>query len=133
MNFGFGFFDIGFGVFGVIFTILFVIIIGVFIVSVIMGIDTWNKNNHSPRLTVDAMVISKRTKVTQHNHPVAGDITGAHGYHTSSCTQYYVTFQVESGDRIEFCVSGTEYAMLAENDFGKLSFQGTRYLSFLRR
>ncbi len=43
-----------------------------------------------------------------------------------------MTFQVESGDRMEFSVTGSEYGMLAEGDTGKLSFQGTRYLSFER-
>lgn len=63
---------------------------------------------------------------------IAGDATGAHGYSTSASTWYYVTFQVESGDRMEFSVTGSEYGMLAEGDCGKLSFQGTRYLSFER-
>lgn len=45
---------------------------------------------------------------------------------------YYVTFQFESGDRMEFQVYGSEYGMLAEGDEGKLTFQGTRYLSFER-
>ena len=44
----------------------------------------------------------------------------------------YVTFQVESGDRMELAVSGREYGMLAEGDIGKLTFQGTRYLAFKR-
>ena len=47
-------------------------------------------------------------------------------------TSYYVTFQVESGDRMEFEISDTEYGMLAEGDSGKLTFQGTRYLNFQR-
>ena len=47
-------------------------------------------------------------------------------------TTYYVTFQVESGDRMELRLSGTEYGQLAEGDTGKLSFQGTRYLGFER-
>ena len=47
-------------------------------------------------------------------------------------TTYYVTFQVESGDRMELTVSGPDYGMLVEGDIGKLSFQGTRYLGFER-
>jgi hypothetical protein len=43
-----------------------------------------------------------------------------------------VTFQVDSGDRMELSVSGSEYGMLVDGDRGKLSFQGTRYLSFER-
>ena len=44
-----------------------------------------------------------------------------------------MTFQVESGDRIELNVSGPEYGMLVEGDRGDLSFQGTRYLGFERK
>ena len=43
------------------------------------------------------------------------------------------TFQVASGDRMELLVGGREYGMLAEGDFGELTFQGTRYLGFERR
>ena len=52
--------------------------------------------------------------------------------HTTSSTWYYATFEFESGDRMELGVSGSEYGMLAEGDSGKLTFQGTRYLSFER-
>ncbi len=61
-----------------------------------------------------------------------GDMSGAHGYDTSTFTSYYVTFQVESGDRMELTVSGSDYGMLVQGDIGKLSFQGTRYLGFER-
>lgn len=53
-------------------------------------------------------------------------------HHTHTFTSYYVTFQVESGDRMEFAVSGMEYGLLAEGDTGDLTFQGTRYLNFQR-
>lgn len=129
MGFGFNF---GFSIFGIMFTIVFVLVIGIFIFTIAKGIGQWNKNNNSPRLTVDATVVSKRMSVSHHNHANAGDVTGAHGYHTTSSTTYYVTFQVESGDRMELHVSGSEYGMLVEGDFGKLSFQGTRYLGFIR-
>ena len=56
----------------------------------------------------------------------------AHGYDTSTFTSYYVTFQVESGDRMEFEVDGSDYGLLVQSDIGKLSFQGTRYLGFER-
>ena len=128
--FGFGF-D-GFNMFGVIFFTVLVIVIGIIIFTLVKGISTWRNNNHSPRLTVAARVVAKRTDVSHHQHANAGDLTGAHGYHTTSSTRYYVTFQVESGDRMELSIYGSEYGMLAEGDFGKLTFQGTRYLEFER-
>ena len=51
----------------------------------------------------------------------------------TSSTSYYVTFEVDSGDRIEFSMSGSEYGMLIEGDAGTLNFQGTRYLGFERK
>ena len=51
---------------------------------------------------------------------------------TSTSTHYYVTFQFDSGDRLELHVPGREYGMMAEGDVGDLTFQGTRYLGFDR-
>lgn len=132
MGLGTGTFGMEFGAFEIMFGIIFVIVIGSFIVTAVKGVGTWNKNNHSPRLTVNAKVVTKRTDTSNSSHPNAGDTTGAHGYSTSSFTWYYATFEVESGDRMEFEVDGSEYGMLAEGDSGKLTFQGTRYLSFER-
>ena len=120
-------YGMGFGMFGVMFTIVFVLAIGTFIVTAVQGIGRWNKNNNSPRLTVPATVVAKRTNVTRHHH---GGTNGHHHHHTS--TNYYVTFQVESGDRMELEMAGSEYGLLVEGDNGKLTFQGTRYLGFER-
>ena len=109
-----------------------VLFIGMFFFALISNLRTWNKNNHSPRLTVPATVVAKRTDVSHSSSANAGDMSGAHGYDTSTFTSYYVTFQVESGDRMGFTVSGSDYGMLVEGDIGKLSFQGTRYLGFER-
>ena len=123
MGFGYNDFDTGFGMefqlFDVMFFLIFFLILGMFLFMIVKGLSTWNKNNQSPRLTVDATVVAKRTDVTHHH----GNDMATHS------TWYYATFQVESGDRMEFSVTGIEYGMLAE---GKLSFQGTRYLSFER-
>ena len=119
----YGYFDM----FTIMFSIVFVIVIGMFIVTAIRGIGEWNKNNHSPRLTVIATVVAKRTNVSHHHH---GGVNEHHHHHTS--TTYYVTFQVESGDRMELHVAGTEYGLLIEGDRGNLTFQGTRYLGFDR-
>ena len=120
-------FAFGFDMFGIMFTLVFILVIGTFIVTAVRGISQWNKNNNSPRLTVPALVVAKRTNVTRHHH---GGANGHHHHHTS--TTYYVTFQVESGDRMELHVAGNEYGMLVEGDQGNLSFQGTRYLGFER-
>ena len=54
----FGWFD---AIFSFIFPILFLLFIGMFFFALISNLRTWNKNNHSPRLTVPATVVAKRT------------------------------------------------------------------------
>lgn len=125
MGFGFGF-DTTFGFAQVFIFAVFAIIIVSFIVAAVKGIGTWHKNNNSPRLTVNAAVVSKRQNTDVHHHNNNGTM------HASSSTTYYATFQFDSGDRLELCVSGREYGLLAEGDVGELTFQGTRYLGFDR-
>ena len=122
-------FDFGYSIFTVLFFLAFAAILAVIVTVAVRGLGEWKKNNASPRLTVDASVVSRRTSV--HHHTGAAGPNGTMSAGTSS-TSYYVTFQVESGDRMELHMSGPEYGMLAEGDRGRLSFQGTRYLGFAR-
>lgn len=117
----------GFGLFQIMFFIIFGLALCSVLLTLVKGIKEWNTNNHSPRLTVPAVVVTKRTNVTRRS---GGGVNGHHHHRTS--TSYYVTFEVESGDRMEFQMTGPEYGLLVEGDKGKLSFQGTRYLGFAR-
>ena len=128
-DFGFSGFYSGFNIMGIFVTLMFVVVFGMFIVIAIKAISQWNKNNQSPRLTVPAAIVAKRTNVSHHHHHNHGG-TGMH--HTTHSTTYYVTFQVESGDRMELNVAGHEFGLLIEGDRGNLTFQGTRYLGFER-
>ena len=47
-------------------------------------------------------------------------------------TSYFVTFQFDSGDRMEFLINEQNFGYLVESDRGMLTFQGTRYLGFER-
>ncbi len=123
--------DSAFGGFSTMFGIVFFLFIAFFIFAIIKGITQWSKNNQSPRLMVDAVLVSKRTNVSHHHHHNSNPNDGM-GMHSSTSTSYYLTFQFESGDRMEFHVSGQEYGLLAEGDRGKLTFQGTRYQGFTR-
>ncbi len=115
-----------FGLFEVMFFLVFAMVFGTFIITFARGISQWNKNNKSPRLTVDATVVSKRGNTTTHHHNHNG-----HHHHTYHDT-YYATFQFESGDRIELQMAGHEFGLIVEGDKGKLTFQGTRFLGFER-
>lgn len=109
-----------------LFPVFFIIVMGVFIGVIIKGIGKWSSNNKQPVLTVAAKLVSKRTNFSRHNHNSNNHMS------SSTSTTYYVTFEVESGDRMEFRITGREYGMLAEGDLGKLTFQGTRYHNFER-
>ena len=114
-----------FEIFPILFFMMFILVFGVIVSTMVREAKRERKNDKSPRLTVEAKVVAKRTNYHRHsgaNHSV-GHI------HTS----YFVTFEVESGDRMELALSGNEYGLLVEGDFGDLTFQGTRFLSFRRK
>lgn len=126
---GFGMGGNAFSIVPVLVIVIFSIVIVMFIVIAVRGVQQWSRNNQSPVLTVQARVVTKRTAVhVSHHH--SGDNMAMN--HTSSSTSYYATFEVDSGDRMEFRIASREYGMLVEGDSGKLTFQGTRYLSFAR-
>ena len=95
--------ELGFGL------LMFLGIIGVALFYII-------SNRRKPKLQVSATVVAKRTS----NHSKATD------------RHYFVTFQVESGDRIEFWVTSFQYSELKQDDCGILTFQGTRFIGFER-
>ncbi|MCG7379663.1 MULTISPECIES: DUF2500 domain-containing protein [Paenibacillus] len=111
-----------FDLFGTVFPIVFVLIIGIVLLSVGKEVWRWGRNNTEPLLTVPSRITGRRMQVSQ-SHAESG---------SSARTLYYVTFEVESGDRLEFKVRGEEYGLCSEGDEGRLSFKGTRYVGFER-
>ena len=109
------------------FYLMFSLVVGMFIFVFVKNISEWVNNNNSPQLTVEAKIVDKRSHTSHHHHNHNGHM------HTSSSTSYYVTFEVQSGDRMELKVSRSEFGSLVEGDVGMLSFQGTRYLGFERK
>lgn len=125
-------FNTGFEMFDVMQTIIpifIIVVVGILIFTAFNGIRRWNYNNQQPVLTVDASIVSKRSDISVHHHHHNENDAS---FNTSSSTTYYMTFEVESGDRMEFVVNGKEYGQAAEGDHGKLTFQGTRYHEFQR-
>lgn len=107
----------------------FVVVFGFFLFGLIRSGLVWNRNNQAPILTVDATIVAKRASFRQNTHASAGPMSMSR---TTSSTSYFVTFEVEHGERMELPMSGAEYGMLLEGDHGKLTFQGTRYKGFER-
>ncbi|PEJ59536.1 hypothetical protein CN692_04920 [Bacillus sp. AFS002410] len=105
-----------------IFPIIFVFVFAGIFFALLKGLKQWNFNNKQPKLTVPAKIATKRIEYIQRNKNQLGQ----------SYTHYYVTLEIESGDRIEFQVDGFIYGQLVEKDSGKLTFQGTRFIKFER-
>lgn len=114
----------GFQVVNIMSTLIFLMVMGMMIGALVHNISRWSKNEKSPRLTVEANVVAKRTA---HRRTMSNKRCSGRDY-----TNYYATFQFESGDRLELELQGREYGMIVEGDKGKLTFQGTRYLGFER-
>lgn len=113
--------------FPLMFFSVFAIVITTFIITFARIFKEWNQNNKAPKLKINVKVIDKRESYRRSNHNHDGHI------HTSHSTTYYITFEVESGDRMELRVPGHEYGLIIVGDEGKLYFQGTRFLSFERK
>ena len=109
---GFGFF----GAFPVFFFLVFGLALAIIVGSLIQSARTHRQNNNSPRITSEALVVTKRAHVR-----------GDHAH-----TTYFATFQFESGDRLELQIPYDRFGYLVEGDKGKLTFQGTRFVSFER-
>lgn len=107
----------GISVFPLLLTVVFVAVFAMIIATFIQSARRERKNDHSPRLTVYATVVAKRMHVW-----------GDH-----SRTEYFATFEVASGDRMELEVAHDQFGYLVEHDRGELTFQGTRFLSFNRQ
>lgn len=112
-----------YNIFSIFFSVIFLLVLSVFVVLLFKGVRGWNKNNHSPQLTVPARIVAKRCHASSHSHQNGSMMT---------TYTYYVTFEFQSRDRLELHVSGNEYGLLAEGDEGSLTFQGTRYIGFER-
>ena len=106
-----------------LFAILFLLATGVIVAVIVLLLKRKKKNDSAPQLTVNATVATKRTRVSG---------GGKNDLGMGASTWYYVTFQVESGDRMELSVTGADYGLLAEGDKGRLTFQGTRFIRFER-
>lgn len=106
------------------FPIFIVVLIGILAITAASGINRYVSNNRKPKLSVQSLIVGKRTEVSHRHDP---DLSV-----NRTDSKYFITFEVESGDRLEFSVSGEEYGQCSEGDEGKLTFQGTRYYGFER-
>lgn len=103
--------------------LVFMFVIGMFVYTFSQTIKEKKKNDNSPRLTVGARIVDKRSDMHRHRHD----------HHSHYSYTYYVTFEFDSGDRAELRVPEGEFGILVIGDVGDLTLQGTRYISFARK
>ena len=111
-----------FSIFPILFAVMFFFVAFMIFRTLLRNSRRWNADNAAPRLTVPARVVTKRTQASGFRHD----------HHAHGSTSYYITFEVDSGDRMELSMDGEDFGLLAEGDVGLLTFQGSRYLGFDR-
>lgn len=95
------------------------LVIGGIIYTIVKNISRKPVSQAVPELTTAAAVVAKRE---QHGRSI----------HHPVSSQYFVTFQFPSKDRMEFQVSSQDYGILVEGDVGRLTFRGDQFLCFKR-
>ena len=101
-----------------LFIVAFVIVVGIIAFT---AISQYVKNENSPVVATKARLIDKKADV--HTS------TDANGVTTFNET-YYLTFELDTGSSLKLVVSGRVYRNAVSNDWGTLTFQGTRFLRF---
>lgn len=96
------------------------LVVGGFIFVIANIVATSVRNRQQPLLTRPARVVGKRLETSGGS----GD--------SSASTWYYLTFEFPDGSREEFGVSGQEYGLLVEGDYGTLRSQGSWFKGFHR-
>ena len=106
--------------FGGIFVLFFVLIAGAILYAIVQAITQAIKNTNSPILTVPAQIVAKRSEMSGGQND------------TSVRTSYYVTFEMQGGERREWDVASQKYGLLVEGDRGTLTYQETWFKDFTR-
>lgn len=114
----------------IIFAIIFLLVIGSIIYQIIASVRESSYNRSQPKVATVARIVSKRVDVRHHSTPSGNP--DMHHHHTSSRSTYYVTFEMDTGDRLELRIPDNQYGYLVEGDQGTLVFQGRKFIQFDR-
>ena len=104
--------------FPIAFSIVFLFVLGVFIWAFLGAKKDREQCADAPRLTVDAKTVAK-----------TGRVTGGR----STKTAYNAAFEVESGDILRLDVDESDFSSFDENDEGRVTFRGTKFISFEKK
>jgi hypothetical protein len=98
--------------------IIFFIFFGLIVIIILSRLVNVGVQKTKSKETVGARIISKRQHVWGSER---------------SRTSYYATFELESGERVEYNVPSSEIGYLVEGDVGMLTYQGTLFVAFSRQ
>ena len=112
--------------------ILVILIIFVFALSLFRMIPEWSKNNNSSVESVDAVVSDKIGEIYQQQIPNAGDLTGSHGFTVHDIPNFKIKFRMTDYTEKEFDVDKKSFKNIKKGDSGVLTYQGSRYLGFIK-
>ena len=88
---------------------------------VVSGIIRYVKNEKSPVIATKARLIDKKRDFHTHT-----DANGA----VSTTETLYLVFGLDTGSTMRFSVGGRVYRHVPSDEWGTLTFQGTRFLRF---
>ncbi len=115
-----------FGIVQIMIPVFIILFIGTIIFLNIKEMLDFHYSNKRPVLTVSAKVVSKRTQVIHHLHQIE-----IHYYYPTS-TYYFILFELDNGESMEFETSAIEYSSICKGDYGKLTYQGKVLLQFTK-
>ncbi len=102
------------GIFGIIF-------VAILLFTIIKLVSGYIANEKSPIIATKAIIIDKkRDEITS---------TDADGMMSVS-ESFYIFVKLDTGSEMKFSVSGRVYKNIFLNEWGTLTFQGTRFLKF---
>jgi len=124
----------GFGFLFSVAPILIVLIFAVAIVSAMKDGARYIRNAHAPRETVYGRVVNKRMEVRHraghHHHHPDGTVHHVPG---TSRTFYYITLELDNGERREYQDVKNLSGLVVEGDEGYASVQGDWIVAFERK
>lgn len=108
--------------------IFFFLVIGVAAFFIIRKLIRSQQTDDLAGTHSTATVISKRCVTKQQRRTMPAQYSAA--YRMEETVWHYVTFENERGVRTEYNVTKAQFDMLFEGDKGKLTVNGSRFISF---
>ena len=84
--------------------------------TAVLGLRKWNRFQNAPTKPLSALVAAKRTQVSRGRR--------------SSTTRYFVTLELQEGQRTEYEALGDVYGLCVEGDMGVAHVRDTMVLAF---